>query len=305
MSGELWLAEGFTNYYGPLISLRAGVSGIPDFVGELSHVVNALLTNPGRALHSAEEMSRLAPFVDAATSIDRTAFANTFLSYYTFGQAIGLGLDLSLRARSNGAVTLDHFMRALWLAHGKPGGTVPGTVDRPYTMTDLEAALASASGDPAFARDFFARYIQGREAVDYATLLARAGLLLRRVSPGRAFAGDIQLRDVQGRPRVADAVPFGSPAYAAGLDRDDVILAVAGKETSSAVDVEQAIRAARPGDQVPIVFERRGARVGSTLRLVEDPHVEVVRFEDAGRALTADQRQFRDAWLGSAAGRRF
>jgi predicted metalloprotease with PDZ domain len=250
-------------------------------------------------------MSRLAPFVDAATSVDRTVFANTFLSYYTFGQAIGLGLDLTLRARSGGAVTLDHFMRALWLAHGKPGGQAPGMVDRPYTMADLRAALAAVSGDAAFADEFFARYIQGREAVDYTALLARAGLLLRPTNPGRAFAGDLQLRDVQGRARVADAVPFGSPAYGAGLDRDDVILAVAGKDTSSAVDVEQAIRASRPGAQVPIVFERRGARVTSTLRLVEDPHVEVVRFEEAGRALTAEQRQFREAWLSSAEGRGF
>ena len=49
----------------------------------------------------------MAPFVDAATAIDRTNFDNTFISYYTWGEAIGLGLDLSLRDRSNGRVTLD------------------------------------------------------------------------------------------------------------------------------------------------------------------------------------------------------
>ena len=48
---------------------------------------------------SAVDMSRLAPFVDAAASIDRTAWPNLFISYYTYGQAIGLGLDLSLRDR--------------------------------------------------------------------------------------------------------------------------------------------------------------------------------------------------------------
>ncbi len=42
-------------------------------------------------------MSQLAPFVDAAVSIDRTAWGNTFISYYTWGAAVGLGLDLSLR----------------------------------------------------------------------------------------------------------------------------------------------------------------------------------------------------------------
>ena len=61
-------------------------------------------------------MSRLAPFVDAATSIDQTNFANTYISYYTWGTALGLGLDLSLRDRTDGKVTLDDFMRALWIA---------------------------------------------------------------------------------------------------------------------------------------------------------------------------------------------
>ena len=42
-------------------------------------------------------------------------------------------------------------------------------------MADAEARLAEVSGDAAFARDFFARYIQGREVADYARLLAQAG----------------------------------------------------------------------------------------------------------------------------------
>jgi predicted metalloprotease with PDZ domain len=246
-------------------------------------------------------MSRMAPFVDAAAAIDRTNFDNTYISYYTWGAAIGLGLDLALRDRSNGAVTLDHFMRALWQKHGKPGGKAPGYVDVPYTMADLKATLASVAGDARFADDFFARFIQGREIVDYEALLARAGLVLRRVSAGGAFAGQFRLQDVQGRPRVAGPTQPGSPAYEAGLDRDDVILAVAGVDVAAATDFERLIRARKPGQEVPIVFERRGQRVTATLKLVEDPRLEIVRAEDVGRPLTAVQQRFRDAWLSSPA----
>ena len=35
-------------------------------------------------------MSQLAPFVDAAVSIDRTAWNNTFISYYTWGAMLGI-----------------------------------------------------------------------------------------------------------------------------------------------------------------------------------------------------------------------
>ena len=80
-------------------------------------------------------------------------------------------------------------MRALWQKHGKPGGKAPGYVDNPYTVADLKAALAAVAGDAAFADDFFARFIQGRELVDYAPLLDRVGLVLRPASPNVASAG--------------------------------------------------------------------------------------------------------------------
>jgi len=298
MSGELWLGEGFTSYYGPLVLLRSGLSEIGDFTAEMASVINGVQSSPGRRLRSAEEMSRLAPFVDAAAAVDRTDFDNTYISYYTWGAAIGLGLDLTLRDRSNGAVTLDHFMRALWQKHGKPGGKAPGYVDVPYTMADLKAALASVAGDGAFADDFFARFIQGREVVNYEPLLARAGLALRLASPGRAFAGELRLLDTQGRARVS-AAPLDSPAYQAGLDRDDVILAVGGTAVTSASDFERLIRARKPGDEVSLVFERRGERVAAMLRLVQDPRLEIVRTEDIGRPMTDAQRRFREAWLSS------
>ena len=301
MSGELWLAEGFNNYYGPLILLRTGLIQVGDFMAEMGAVINAVRTSPGRSLRSAEEMSRLAPFVDAATSIDRASVDNTFLSYYTWGSAIGLGLDLTLRDRTDGKVTLDHFMQALWQRFGKPGGRVPGYVDHPYTMADLKGTLASVSGDAQFAANFFASFIQGRDLVGYERLLARAGFVMQRVFPGRAFAGQLRLQDAQGRPRVTGAVPFGSPAYQAGLERDDVILAVAGIDVASTADVERAIGGRKPGDQVPLVFARRGQRVTGTLHLVEDPRVEVVPVEGAGRVLTQEERRFRDAWLSSPA----
>ncbi|HEY5619249.1 MAG TPA: PDZ domain-containing protein [Vicinamibacterales bacterium] len=301
MSGELWLAEGFTSYYGPLVLLRSGLTQVDDFVSEMTDVINTVTNSPGRGVRSVDDMSRLAPFVDAAVSIDRTNFDNAYISYYTWGAAIGLGLDLTLRDRSDGKVTLDHFMRALWQEHGKPGGKAPGYVDNPYTVADLTAALASVSGDAAFAGNFFARFIQGRELVDYERLLERVGFILRPASPTAASAGQLRFQDVQGRTRVTASVPFGSAAYAAGLERDDVIVAAAGQDVGSASEFEQVIRQRKPGDEIQVVFERRGQRVTGRLRLVADPRLEVVRAEAAGRTLSAGQQGLRDAWLSSAA----
>ena len=301
ISGELWLAEGFTSYYGPLVMVRAGLMTADELADEMTSVINTVRNSPGRLVRSAEEMSRMAPFVDAATAIDRTAFDNTFISYYTWGEAIGLGLDLTLRERSGGKTTLDDFMRALWVRFGRPGGSTPGAVDTPYTMADLRSVLASVSGDAAFANQFFDRFIQGRDVVEYDALLARFGFVVRSASPGTASAGQIRLQEVQGRPRVVAAVPFGSPAYAAGLERDDIVLAVGGTDVRSVEDVERAIGARRPGDEVALVFERRGTRVTGMMRLVADPRVIVTTAEQAGRTLSDDQRSLRDGWLSSAA----
>src|SRR6185436_2059996 len=174
MSGELWLAEGFTQYYGKLIVQRAGLADLQDLSRALTEFVETAAVAPGRAIRSAEEMSRMAPFVDGGTTVDRTNWPNSVTSYYPLGGAIALALDLALRGRSGSDITLDDFMRAMWRVHGKPGGAREGYVDRPYTASDAEARLAEVSSDPAFARDFFSRYIQGREAADYPALLARA-----------------------------------------------------------------------------------------------------------------------------------
>jgi predicted metalloprotease with PDZ domain len=301
MSGELWLAEGFTEYYGELAMARAGLVHPGEFAQTLGGAVDAVTVSPGRGVHSAEEMSQLAPFWDAATAIDRTNFTNTFISYYTFGEALALGLDLTLRDRSDGTVTLDHYMRALWQAFGKPGGRMMGYVDRPYTMADLESTLAAVSGDAAFASDFFTRFVRGHEVINYQRLLDGVGLVLRPRARGQAFAGDLRMQDNQGRLRISAAVPFGSPAYDAGLERDDLIVSIGGAAMQSIEQVDRAIRARRPGEALQVVFERRGQRVAGTLRLIEDPHVEVVLVEDAGGSPTAGQRRARERWLNSGA----
>lgn len=299
ISGELWLAEGFTNYYGRLTMLRAGLREDAEGVGAWAGVINGVNNSPGTKFRSAVEMSRLAPFVDAAVSIDSTYWQNTFYSYYTFGEAIALGLDLTLREKTDGKITLDDYMRAMWNAHGKPAGPAPGLVARPYTMADARARLAEVTGDKAFADDFFTRYIEGTEKVDYARLMERAGFLVRPAAAGRATLG-LMRGDSRGeRLRIAGPSIAGSALYAAGLDLGDEIVSIGETKVVSHGDLEKAIASRKPGDEVTIVFMRHGAEKKATARLIEEARVEVVPFEKAGRTLTDAQKKFREAWLAT------
>ena len=119
VSDELWFGEGFTNYFDGLVLERAQLMTTEALLGDFAGIINTVTLSPGRQIRSAVEMSRLAPFVDAAASIDRTAWPNLFISYYTYGSAIAMGLDLSLRDRTDGKLTIDAYMRALWRQFGR------------------------------------------------------------------------------------------------------------------------------------------------------------------------------------------
>ena len=297
MSGELWLAEGFTQYYGTLTMARAGLLDFEAFLGGMSGLLAAVV-DPAHLVRSAEEMSQMAAFTDRGSPRDRTNWPQTVISYYSFGGAIAFALDLTLRGRSDGQKTLDDFMRAMWRVHGAPGGAREGYVDRPYSMVDAEARLAEVSGDAAFAREFFARFIQGRELADYSDLVQRAGLLLRRSAPGRAWVGEVRFDDRSGTVRVASPPPFGSPVYAAGLDVGDEIRQIDGMRIRSFADVTTVVARRRPGDRIAVVFaDRSGRQRTSTIILSEDPAFELVPVERAGGALTAAQRTFREHWV--------
>jgi predicted metalloprotease with PDZ domain len=301
LSGELWLAEGFTEYYGPLTLSRAGIAPLASTLGRMLGFITSVALSPAHLVRSAEDMSRMAAFTDGGQPIDPTNFANTVTSYYPFGGAIALALDLSLRSRSDGRVTLDDFMRAMWTTYGKPGGAREGYVDHPYTAADAEARLADISGDSSFARDFFARYIEGHEVADYAPLLLKAGLVLRKQFPGRASWGQVRLEARSGAVRISAPTPSDSPAYAAGLDAGDTIRQIDGAAMTALADVTGAIARHKPGETMSVQFvDRTNMPKTVAVSLVEDSRLELVPIESiGGSTLTAAERSFRNSWLGS------
>ena len=292
----LWLAEGFTQYYGPLLLHRAGLSNALPIGSAI-----AALTAPGRRVRSAVEMSQQATFADAAVSNDAHDRSRTFFSYYTHGAAIALGLDLALRDRTGGRLSLDDYMRQLWRTYGAVPAPAPGLVARPYTLADLRQALGALVDDQAFADDFFARYIEGREAIDYRRLLALAGFVLEPVAPTGAWPGEVAITETSGGLVVGGPagtlVPFDTPAYAAGLDTGDRIVTIDGQPATRAA--WEALRRGTPGDSHALVIERRdGRRAQTTLTMAADPALRLVPAESR-RPLTDAERAFRDAWLGS------
>ncbi len=294
MSGELWFAEGFTNYYGMLVLARAGLSSLDTFASEMGGAVNMVLTAPGRKVHSVVEMSRLAPFVDAARSIDPNNFANTYISYYTYGQALALGIDLAVRRHFPGK-TLDDWMRTMWQEHPD--------IEKPYTLEDLQKTLGETTGSPHFAEDVFRSHIYGMEPIDYADLLTQAGLLLRKAHPGGVWLGVSKLNFSGDRVELASNSLRDSPLYNAGLDIGDRIVRWNGKALKSLNDLDAALAKEKPGAHVALQVQTRGQEKTVNVLLTEDPRLELITYERAGQTVTPQMSQFRQSWLSSKVSR--
>ncbi len=255
MSGELWFAEGFTSYYTNIAIRRAGLIGDEEFARGLASSINTVTNSPGRKYFSAVEMSQRAPFRDASSSIDPTNFGNTFISYYTWGSAIALGLDLTLR-RDFG-LTLDGLMQVLWFRFGEDG--------KNYTVSDIEIALGHYTNDPNFAKNFFDSYIRGHEVPDYPALLSSVGISLSLREPGGAWLG-ARLDVVDEGLEIIDYPLEGSSLYEAGLDKGDIIKKVGGNYVS--LNRIQNLKAA---STISLEYWQRGTDKTSSMNIVQDP----------------------------------
>ncbi|MES2064545.1 MAG: PDZ domain-containing protein [Bacteroidota bacterium] len=288
MSSELWFAEGFTQYYGEMLLVRSGFNTVDEYASTIAGLVNSVTASPAPGKYPQTQMSRYAVFTDAGVAIDATNYANTFTSYYYYGGATALALDL--RLRSEFKITLDDYMRQVWLAYGKTG--------KPYTIPDLQAVLAKVT-NPKFAAAFFTDYIYGVKKEDYQALLANAGLLLQKAQPGKGWLGRVQSKPSNGGVMITGSTASNTPIYKAGIDAGDIILKIDGQEAKTVTAFTDAVKDKKPGDKVAVSYKNRTGNHEATIVLEESPAYEVVTVEKAGKELTQQQKDFRSRWLSS------
>ncbi|HZT59576.1 MAG TPA: hypothetical protein VFA21_13280 [Pyrinomonadaceae bacterium] len=178
----LWIAEGFTNYYGKLSQERAGVWTSEQLLDSYSRTITGVENAPGSKLMSAVESSILAPFLDRGSSDQRTNLENTAISYYPKGETLGLVLDLLIRGRSHGRASLDDVMRRayeeFYLKSPNDSYYLKG---RAYTVEDFQRVASEVAGSDL--SDFFRSHAYGVAPPPYEEALAYVGLRLARVPP--------------------------------------------------------------------------------------------------------------------------
>jgi predicted metalloprotease with PDZ domain len=210
--------------------------------------------------------------------------ANTSLSYYPKGAVIGFLLDAKIRAATDGRKSLDDVML---LALARYGG------ERGYTPEEFRKTASEVAGRDLSA--WFKQVLESTEELDYREALDWYGL---RFKPAK---GD-------GRPRILTGLTVNagggrilvtqvrrdSPAWRAGINFDDEILAVNGFRMLPD-GWPGRLEAFKRGETVEVLVSRRGEL--KTLKLpIEEERAESWTLEARPDASEAQKARLK-AWL--------
>lgn len=272
----LWVAEGTTSYYDDVTLVRAGLLDPEKYVAQMARTISRERRRPGYAVQSLADSS-----YDAWIKFNRSTpnDINTTVSFYTKGSLVSLMLDLEIRQRTDNRVSLDEVMRRLYREHPLENGGFT-TEDMLGTLYDLSQTSFEA---------FFASYVSGTEPLDLERAFAAAGLaLVEGERPEGSYLGISMGGDT------VRTVRADGPAFAAGVQVDDILETVNGDELEDGLD--DLLEQTKPGTTLTLALTRweqpREIRVVTAPRPVESWMLEYVDEP------TAMQRAIYESWLG-------
>ena len=250
----LWVYEGQTQYYGLILTARAGLMSKQQALDILANTAASYAEdNPGRAWRAMQDTTN-DPIIARRQAQPWSSFQRSE-DYYREGAMIWLDADTLIREQSNGRRSLDDFAKAFF-------GVQDGNWDpAPYTFDDVTSTLNGVQAND------WAAFLRARlDAVgpDAQTPLAgieRGGYrLVWSTTPNaysRALNTELERVDFQYSLGLSlnpanriTAVRWGSPAFEAGLTSGWEVVAVNGR-AASATTIAEAITASA-GNTTPI-----------------------------------------------------
>jgi len=240
----LWVSEGFTVYYEYLILKRAGLLTDQEYFERVQRYIASYENRPGRLFQSAAESS----FDTWMKFFSRDEnSANTTISYYDKGAALGLLLDLKIRHETKNQKSLDDVMRTLYWKYYKEK-------NRGFTDQEFREVCESTAG--CTLPEIFDVYVSTTNEIDYPRYFAYAGLeidVTPRELSGVFFGADIRSQDGS---LVVSSVERDSPAQIGGISAQDEILALDGVRVTSRT-LDRILESKKPGDAVRVLLARR------------------------------------------------
>ena len=248
MQGELlWVYEGLTQYFGEVLTARAGMRTPAQYRDNLAYFAAVMDKRAGRSWRAlqdtADEAQVLYYTPDTWQSWRRR------VDFYPEGNLLWLDVDTTIRELSGGKHSLDDFARAFF---GRDDGSY---AVQPYGFDDVVAALDAVQ--PHDWAGFLRRRLDATEGAEPLLGLAHGGWkLVYTDTPSETFKAyekvrkQVDLSHSLGLVIDADKAPgkvldviWNSPAFDAGLAPDMKIIAI-DDEAYDADRIREMIRAA-------------------------------------------------------------
>ncbi len=283
----LWVFEGFTSYYDDLLLARAGLLTEAQYLETIARTMTVVSQRSSRLKQSVADSS-----FDAWIKYyrqDENA-PNSVVSYYQKGSLVALALDATIRARTAGRRSLDDVMRLLWKQFKAAGPDYAGVTEEEFVRIAEDATgLPLASS--------IVEWAEGTRDPNYAALLEPFGVRCAR-KPALDLAHfallGVRTANSSGDCRLTH-VHDGSPAQAAGLSANDIVVALDGLRVTPG-NLDALLARYATGDIVEVLVFRHEQLMRFELRLATQPPHRIALDVDPKAAPTA--RRLRARWLG-------
>jgi predicted metalloprotease with PDZ domain len=238
---DLWIAEGFTNYYDNLVVHRMGLYPPENYLEALCVDINLVENSYGNKVQPVADAS-----FDAWIKFYRPneISPNSTISYYSKGSIAAMMLDLMIIHNSNGVYSLDNVMKYTYHQYYKAGS-------RGYTSSEFKMALEKFAGQSL--DTFYADYINGVADIPYQQYLGYAGMeLLDELAGNTEPSLGVTVKVTNGKKIIA-TVARHSAAWVDGLNVNDELVMIDGQPFT---DISAALTAKNIGDTVTITIIR-------------------------------------------------
>lgn len=275
---SLWIAEGITSYYQDLALVRAGLITEREYLDRLSGDVESVQRTEGRKKQSLTDSS-----YDTWIKYYRPDenSSNTRISYYSKGAVAAFLLDVKIRKLTDGKKSLDDVMRTMFERYSKSG----------YTPQEFRDTANEIAGQDL--SDWFRKAIDSTQELDLTEIdllgiqVPKPALAAKKTSEeadGTAEeseesaekddageASEEAAKSEEAKPKgrrwigmrvsgsdkvtVASVTPE-SPAYQAGINHNDELIAINGFRVTGSID--SRLKQFEIGDSIEMLIARRG-----------------------------------------------
>ncbi len=243
----LWVYEGQTQFWGYILQARSGIVGKQDTLDMLANIAASLDNRPARTWRPLIDTTN-DPIITARRPKGWVSWQRSE-DYYNEGLLIWLEVDALLREQTGGRKSMDDFARAFFGMRDGDWGVLT------YRFEDVVATLNALH--PHDWATFLRTRLEGlSDRAPLAGFEKNGYRLIYTDQPTAAFRNNEKRRNqsdqsysiglVMGKNGGISAVVWDSPAFEAGLDVGDMIVAVNDREYSDD-RLKAAIAAARGG----------------------------------------------------------